>query len=388
MAPKTKVLYLIERLARAGTELHLLRLMERLDKDRFEVVLCCLSEKMTDSSLIPEGVRCHLLNAGWNLLRPGSIPLFFKLRRIIRDESPDILHSFLFVSNVLAPFAVSRRHVKGVVISRGRMGIEWQAGRLHRFLQIKADHRADVITCKTEAMRREIAQVEKTSFDKVRVVPNGVDLKYFQFQAGRVGESRKALEKDYGISAEGPMLLAVGNLKPIKGHQYLIKATKELILHMPRVQVAILGDGESREELEQAIKSNGLESNVHLPGAVDDVRPWLRAADLFVAPSLSEGLPNAMLEAMAMGLPLVLSRIPGHEEVARTEAWYFEAGDALNLSEVLREALESPQKRAEMGTAMAQRAREEYSVAAMIQKMENIYTELLLQNIGLEGGAK
>jgi glycosyltransferase involved in cell wall biosynthesis len=377
MPNKVKVLYVIERLARAGTELHLLKLLTHLDRDRFEPVLCCLSAESTDRSLLPSDMPSRLLDGRWNLLRPATIRLFFRLRRLIAEERPDILHSFLFVSNVMAPFAASRRHVRGILISRGRMGIEWRANFAHRFLQRRADRRADLITCKTEAMRFEIARVERVALDKIQVVPNGVDLDRFRFQAGALRESREFLEREFGVSVEGPLILAVGNLKPIKGHIHLARAAAEFLKRAPRAQFAIVGDGESREGLRNEIKTLKLDRSVHLPGSLEDVRPWLRGADLFTAPSLSEGLPNALLEAMAMGLPCVLSRIPGHLEVAGSAAWYFEPGNPESLAVALGEAFHSPQLRAERGRALLERVRAEYSVEAMCRRVEAVYDKIL-----------
>lgn len=380
-----KVLYLIERLARAGTELHLLKILQRLDRARFEPVLCCLSESTSDKSLAPPDVPCRFLNAGWNLARPSTLLLYRRVRKIIASEKPDVLHAFLFVANAMAPFAARGLGVRAVVLSRGRMGIEWEAHFLHQVLQRAADRRCDAIVCKTAAMRDEIARVEKVPPEKIRVIPNGVDTAHFRYEAGRAAESRAELAARRGIPAEGPLLLAVGNLKPIKGHATLIEGAAALAREFPRFQLVIVGEGESRAELEGLIEARNLTDRVRLPGAVEDVRPWLRAADIFVAPSLSEGMPNAVLEAMAMGLPLVLSNIAGHVEAvggepvsgAGEKAWFFEPGDARGLAGALGDALRLPEERARRGRAGLERVHSELSLDAMVRRIEDLYESLL-----------
>lgn len=374
---KIKILYVIERLARAGTELHLLKVLQNLNRDRFEPVLCCLSREMTDAALLPdEDMQTHLLDGQWNLLRPSSLRLFRQLRGVIQKERPDVVHSFLFVANVMAPYAAKGRCRPAIVVSRGRMGIEWNANILHKIVQRRADQISDAILCKTEAMRHEIARHEKVTPEKIYVIPNGVDLRRFKVVAGSVVECRQILQAQFGVSEEGALLLAVGNLKPIKGHQTLIEALDILKPDFPRLQVAIIGSGESESILREEITSRHLEPVVHLPGAQEDVRPWMAAADMFVAPSHSEGQPNALLEAMAMGLPCILSDIPGHREAIANDAWYFPPRDPRSLALRIREALEAPNLRAERGNAGRRRVREALSLEVMVERIQNIYTQL------------
>jgi len=377
MAERVKVLYVIERLARAGTELHLVKILQRLDRSRFEPVLCCLNDSRTDKDLLPEGVRYHSFQAPWNLARPAIWRIYRRLCGLMRREKPDLVHSFLFVANVLAPFAAGRARVKGVVASRGRMGIEWKASVLHRLAQRAADRRTDYIICKTEAIAREIAQVEKAPTEKIRVIPNGVDTEYYSRTAAPARVAREQIAAMHGVPRDGPLILAVGNLKPIKGQTTLIEATALLVERFPLLQVAIVGEGESELDLRAAIRSSGLAERVHLPGAADDVRPWMRAADLFVAPSLSEGMPNAVLEAMAMGLPVILSNIPGHAETAGAHAWYFEPRNSQALAESIATALDSPEACAERARAGTERVQKEFSLGQMVKRIESLYLELL-----------
>ncbi len=376
MPRKTKIFYLIERLARAGTELHMLNVLERLDRSRFEPVLCCLNGEMTEPNLAPDDMPCHMLHAQWNMMRPGTVSVYRRLKKLIAEEKPDIVHSFLFVSNVMAPFAARSVGVRKVIASRGRMGIEWDANFLHRVMQRFADRRTDIIICKTQALKREICRVEKVPEDKVRVVPNGVDMKRFSIEPGKIRENREWMSREYGISPEGPLLVAIGNLKPIKGHGTFVEAAALLVERFPKMQVAIVGKGECEPELRAAIEERGLAARIHLPGDFEDVRPWMGAADLFVAPSLSEGMPNAVLEAMSMGLPPILSDIPGHVEAAGSDAWYFKTEDPEGLADALADALGSPDKRAARGRAGYDRIKSEFSVDVMVRRIESLYAEL------------
>ncbi len=376
MSDKIKVLYLIERLARAGTELHLLKLLRGIDRERFEPVLCVLNGEMTEQALLPSDIKVHDLEAGWNLMRPATVGVWRRLLAILREEQPDIIHSFLFVANVMGPFAARRTSVKYTVASRGRMGIEWDAGLLHRWLQSAADKRTDRILCKTQAMRDEIIEYEKASEEKVRVVPNGVDMKEFSLGSGGMSSQRKVLLESHGIPEEGPLILALGNLKPIKGHEVLVRAAPRLEQHFKNFQIVVLGEGEARSSLQEEIAGLNVGNRVHLPGKMENVRDWMSAADLFVATSHSEGMPNAVLEAMAMALPLVLSDIPGHREAAGEVAWYFESRDAEEMTEAVALALANPSRRAEHARLGQERVEKLFSLKVMQERVMQIYDEL------------
>lgn len=376
MAKKVKVLYVIERLARAGTELHLLQLLRHLNREKFEPVLCCLSRENTDQSLLPSDMPCYQLSGKWNLFHPRSVRLFSELRHLIKTVAPDIVHSYLFVANTMCPYALSGKSRPGLVLSRGRMGIEWEANWLHRLLQRKADQRCQAILCKTQAMAEEIQRVEGVRPDKIRVTPNGVDVAYFQRLPGSARQCREDLHREFGVPLEGPLLLSVGNLKPIKGHALMVEAAYRLRDGEPAPVWVLLGDGESRADLEKLAASYGLSGRLFMPGSFPDVRPWMAAADLFVAPSHSEGLPNAVLEAMAMGLPLLLSDIPGHRETAGESGCYFTVGDAEALAKKTLELLADETGRKEMERKAWERVSRNYSQEAMLAKIEGLYLEL------------
>lgn len=375
---KIKVLYLIERLARAGTELHLLTVLHHLDRQRFEPVLCCLSKEMTDQSLVPRDLPCHFLDAEWNLARLSSWRLYRKVRRLIAKEKPDIVHSFLFVSNIMGPFAAHAEKVRGVVASRGRMGIEWDANFMHRMLQRSADRRTGAIVCKTDAMKDEIAKFEMVANEKIHVVANGVDTQLYAPNPAGPREKRLAIEKEFGVPSDGPLALAVGNLKPIKGHCTLLEAVKAIRQNVSDIRLAVVGTGEAEQELRTFIGENNLAKHIFLPGRSEDVRGWMQAADIFVAPSVSEGMPNALLEAMSMALPLVLSDIPGHSETAGDVAWYFRPEDSGHLAEVLCAALTDPDTCVSRGNEARRIIQENLSIDTMIARIEQVYDQLLV----------
>jgi len=161
------------------------------------------------------------------------------------------------------------------------------------------------------------------SANKLHVIRNGVDLNRF------APLSRQDARKELGIF-DAPLLIAVGNLVELKGHALLIEAVALLSTTCPTLQLVIAGEGPERERLQSMIMQYGLAERVRLLGAIaqEELAPWYAAADLFVLPSSREGLPNALLEALACGTPAIATAVGGIPEVL---------AEAPEIGELLRE---------------------------------------------------
>ena len=137
--------------------------------------------------------------------------------------------------------------------------------------------------------------------------------------AGRhYGDAAPASDEDrqrFGLEANDQVVVSVGRLSHVKGHDLLVAAAAELVPRLPRLRVLIAGSGEERAKLERAISAQRLDAHVRLIGQTDSVSALLRAADAFVFPSRMEGMPFALLEAMSLGLPVIATRFGGADEI-------------------------------------------------------------------------
>jgi glycosyltransferase involved in cell wall biosynthesis len=204
----------------------------------------------------------------------------------------------------------------------------------------------------------------------IRVIQNGIPVPERPTWPGapeRRAESRRRL----GIPTDGPLLVAVGNLYPVKDHATLLRATARI----DGARVAIAGRGEEEKRLRNLADELDLGNRLNLLGLRDDVGEVLATADLFVHPSLSEGLPLAILEAMAAGLPIVATRVGGvpHALDDGRAGLLVPPGDPPALEAALRALLQEPARAAELGRAAHARARSVYSLAAMTDRYLEIY---------------
>jgi glycosyltransferase involved in cell wall biosynthesis len=298
-------------------------------------------------------------------LAPGWVPRFaLRLRR----GGIDCLHSHEFAMNVYGGAAARLVGIPSVATIHGR---NWATGSRRRGLAYRALRRLGM---RVVAVSRDLAGFLAAGLplplEAISVVHNGIPLAA-PLAAAAHAAARAATRRSLGIPVDAPLLLAVGNLYPVKDHATLLRAAATL----PGVSVAIAGRGEEEEKLRALAAELGLGARLHLLGLRDDVADLHRAADLFVQPSRSEGLPLAILEAMGAGLPVVATRVGGiHEAVidGRTGRLVPPA-DPAALAAALRELLDAPERRAAFGRAGAARAEQEFCLRAMTDAYRALY---------------
>ena len=205
--------------------------------------------------------------------------------------------------------------------------------------------------------------------DKITVVPNGVDA--LRAPAG----GATALRREVAGSAAVPLVLTVARLSPEKGHPYLLEAAREV----PNAVFGLVGDGRDRPKLEAMARSLGVSDRVRFLGRRSDVGDLLAVADLFVLPSLYEGLPLSVLEAMSLGVPVIASRIGGTDEAVVNDetGLLVDPGDSRGLATAIRSLLERPEEARRFGNAGRERMQREFTAAVMAERTQEVYARAL-----------
>jgi glycosyltransferase involved in cell wall biosynthesis len=205
---------------------------------------------------------------------------------------------------------------------------------------------------------------------RITTIPNGV--RY-------VPAVHSTLREELGLASEDRLVLAVGNLYPVKGHRFAVEALALLRERRPNVHLAIAGRGETAEALRAQAEELGVAQRLHLLGLRKDVANMLAGADVFVLPSLSEGLPLALLEAMLSGCPIIASEVGEIRNVlADGDAGVLvPAGDAPALAAALDKLLAAPTCARELATRASRRATMEYDISRMVARYADIYDSIL-----------
>jgi glycosyltransferase involved in cell wall biosynthesis len=215
---------------------------------------------------------------------------------------------------------------------------------------------------------RDTYTARGVSAERFVTVPNGVGTRE---QAPGRAAARTAL----GLRPEDLVVVSTGRLTSMKGQCHLVEAAALLQPDFPQLQVAILGEGELRAELEHLVSARGLTGTVHLPGHRDDARGLLDAADVFALPSRVEGMPLALIEAMEAALPVVATTVIGSTEVVdpgRT-GLLVPYGNPGRLAAALAELLGDRGRRALFGEAARQRYLDEFTVDCMVTRTLAVY---------------
>lgn len=280
----------------------------------------------------------------------------------------DIVHSHEFSMAVYGAWASWRTGIPHVITMHGST---YYAGRLRRRLAMRAAlSLSGRIVAVSNRLARTMSRDLLLRASRIGMIPNGVPCET---------AARSTLRDELTLAPGDRLLVSVGNLYPVKGHRYLLEAMALLGAAHPSVHLAIGGRGDLAQPLLAQAREAGLAGRVHLLGLRSDVGNLLAAADIFVLPSLSEGLPLALLEAMVAGCPIVASDV-GEVRFALAEG---EAGvlvapaNARQLAAALDTLLRDSATAHELGMRAQARARAEFGVSRMVQRYIDGYYDLL-----------
>ncbi len=197
-----------------------------------------------------------------------------------------------------------------------------------------------------------------------------VDTEVF-FPADDKAKSKTAL----GFLPDELVIGAVGRLDPVKDYTILIKAFGSLANSYKNIKLVIIGNGPEEDNLRKCVEHAGIKERVAFLGRKDNVNEILKAMDIFVLPSLAEGISNTILEAFASGIPVIATNVGGNSELIRDKetGFLFQSGDVEELTSLLRKYIESSKLMAIHGKAGRKKAVEEFSMDGMTKAYEHIY---------------
>jgi glycosyltransferase involved in cell wall biosynthesis len=379
---RLRVLQVIDSLAVGGAEQLLVTLARHIDRDRYHVRVCSMASLDPASPILrdlrEEGVPVDTL--GGVLWREPRHAV--RLAALVRRHKIDVLHAHLSTSTVVGALAGAVAHRPVVATLHNVRDVYTRHGRLKAAIQGQVLRRGvrTVIACAPEVRAMATDELGLPP-RKVVDVPNGIDTDAFaRADPALVAERRAELLG----GAAGPLVMAVGNLLPSKGHVHLIEAARLLATCFPGLRVAIVGRPEEAEPMVRAaIAENGLEGRVTLLGQRRDVAALLAAADLFTLPSLWEGLPLALLEAMAAGRPVVATAVGGVPYVLKDgETGRLVApGDVPGLAAAMGDLLDDPAEARRLALAGQAHVRAVYGAPAWVRRLEKIYARTANQTI-------
>jgi len=301
-----------------------------------------------------------------------AIRLLGAVRRDIRRQKPDIVHAYMMTAYVLA--AVAGRAAGTRIIIGARRGLvthqEYPYRRWRVFART-ANRLIDFHLCNSEAVRQLAVSQEGIPVEKTGVIHNGLD---FDVQSAPVG-----LDPEWEVGPGDGCAAMVANFHAYKGHLDVLAAVRLVVGRYPRFKLILFGDGAERTAIERYLQEHHLASNVVLAGARLDAANLLSAFDFSVLNSTQESFPNALMESMARGVPVISTRVGGVPELVRdgVDGILVESGNPEQLATAMLELLDDAEKRGAMGEMGRARIQSDFSVRSMITRTEAVYLDLL-----------
>jgi len=365
---RPRVVYLAHTLAVGGAEEMVLNLVRHLPAEFDRAVICIDQPGPIGEEVRNTGVPFHALGLRPGLRRPADV---LRLQSFLHHSEPTIVHTFLLTASLYGRFAALLARVPIVIGTEVNIYARKRAA--HRLAERWLIGHTDAVVASAESVREFYVDQIDADPDKVVVIYNAVDWSQLDTTM-----PRDEFRRQFGIPAGAPAAGIIARLTEQKAHRVLIDAIASRP-QLASLHLLVIGDGELRRPLEQQAERLGLASRVHFAGARRDLGNVLAGIDVFVMPSLWEGLPLSLVLAMGAGLPVIASRVAGIPEVVHHEqsGLLVTAGDTGELSDALVRIITNAALGPSLGRAAKTFVVPRFGVDGYIASMTALYRRLL-----------
>jgi glycosyltransferase involved in cell wall biosynthesis len=382
---KIKVLQIIESTGKSGPRYLLGSLAHNLNKDDFQLEVVCSTLRDKDfeqdiQKMQKKGIRVKVIQMKREISPLGDLFAFFKLCFHIKRGNYDIVHTHSSKAGFLGRLAARLIGVRAVIhtphcfcfMAEDMNGIKKQ---FYFHVEKFAAFFCDRLIAVSDFQRQDMLKMRLTDPRKVLTIENGVDSGTFSNNGFDILKKKNEL----GLNNGSIILGAVGVLNESKGHRYLIEAVSKIVQTGLDVRLLIAGEGPLRKQLEALSRDLGLDSRVRLLGFREDIPELLALMDIFVFPSLWEGMSLALLEAMAVGLPIISTDVHGAVDLIRDNksGILVQKKDTRGLVKAIRHLVSNPNETKKMGQEARRLVHSNYTLERQIGKLESLYKSII-----------
>lgn len=369
MPKPIRILHVVFSLDPGGMENGLANLAQRFDPSEFDIHVCCLEREGSFARRFPKPEQIHTLHKSEGF----SLRSLLGLIRLIGKLKPHVIHSHNLGTLIYASAATAFGRWKPILHGEhGQLTGEHCEPRRVRQRKKYFRHCRALHTV-SHSLREHFSEFGFLPSD-FQVIVNGVDTERF-----RPGDKRAA-RRELGLQEDAPTIGVLGRFGPFKRHDLLLEAFDEMTSRAPDAQLLVVGGGGPEEaKVKTRARQSPAADRIHLTGFQDDPRRHYHAMDLLVIPSINEGLSNALLEAMASGVPALCNAAAcGSEEVITPgeDGFVTDITTSSSLARDMEHALSDPARLVDMGRAARKNIAQRFSIEHMIREYERIYREL------------
>lgn len=374
LGQKIRVLHVIGGGEFGGAEQHLLTLLKNINRQEFDVEAACLFAAPLAGLLNQANIKHRV----FPMASKKDFKVISRLAEYIKEREFDILHTHGVRANLIGRLAARKAGVQNVVTTVHSVLEYDYPNKLDLWINKTSEKLTSRFTKHFIAVSDSLAEYVREAFGvgkrKVTTIHNGLELHKYSPR----GDS-SAVKKKLGIGEEEVVLGVVSRLHPVKGHRILFYAFQTLIKEFPFLRLLVVGTGPDKDPLLQKADELGIAKYVIFTGFTKDVIQMYEAMDIVVQPSLSEGFGLTAIEAMAMGRPVVASKVGGLQEIIkdRSNGLLFTAGDPVALADAVISLLELPGRARELARAGRETVEKHYSAKGMAQKTEEVYSKMV-----------
>jgi len=366
-----RILYVIPTLDQSGAEKQLQLLASGLSGSNFDIRVVALNRGgYYEKHLRDAGAQVDILRKRFRI----DPVTHFRLKKIIREFQPDIVHSWLFAANSHVRLLHNRKSHWKCVVSE-RCVDSWKAG-----WQLQLDRRlirsTDAMVVNSASVA-EFYQHQGVPESLIKIINNGIEIPD-KSSADESSEARKVWRKQHGLPEDAYIVLSIGRLARQKRLDSLLWATHMFSLSEKNVHTVFVGDGPERERMSELIEKYEIKGWAHFLGHQNETDELFRNADAFWLGSDFEGQSNSLMEAMAWGLPVVVSDIPPNRELVTDQenGVIVPAGDSAAFAKAIRQFKSDPELAKNLGDTARKSMQDKFSVSQMIDEHKQLYQSL------------
>jgi len=351
------VAFVIAALVIGGAERQLLYLLQELDRNRYRPRLYAFNSGPWYARFMELGIPIEIIS-----YELGRVRVISRLARRLHQLRPKLVHTFGHTANAVGRLAALSAGHSSVIVSE-RSTPRAKSFNIRVLDRILAPFTTALITNSSHAAKywRNKSLIRRS---RAWVVKNGIIARHYATMSG---------------SLDGKQLVTVGDMRWEKNHALLLDAISLVANKIPSVQLTIAGDGPLRCKLEEQVRQLEIERNISFPGFINDIPKILSKSDVYVHTAHYEGLPNAVMEAMASAMPCVVTDSEGCLELIQNgvNGLVVEGGNARALADALLRLLHDPNSARQMGKAGRSKIEQDYTIQKMVGLTETVYKSVL-----------
>ncbi|MBN2244687.1 MAG: glycosyltransferase family 4 protein [Candidatus Aminicenantes bacterium] len=372
---KIRILEIIDRPFLGGGQKNLLSIAEALDRSKYEIEVC----SQDNGPLVEELKQKNIRHLPVSIRKITSLKAVKKLRNLMKEQGYDIVHTHGGIAGLYGRWAAFRSGIPVVIHTLHGIHYLYYRNFLLRwgyvFLERLFSRFTQTVIFVSHADMEKGRRHRLAPFEKMKVVKNGID--FDKVRVAAVIPEKFNLKEQLGLENDFFFLGTVARIHRQKNIPGLIKAAVVLQDALPEARFIIVGDGPMMAKVKNMIERFGLQEIVFLLGERPDAHRIMSQFDVFILPSLWEGLPYVLMEAGALGLPVVASNIAGVREIIQDgETGFLVPKDnPQELVEAIIQLKSDPKLRSELGKRLQEKIQSEYSITRMIREIEEIYSK-------------